>query len=240
MSNITIDAIIGEPEVLEDEVTAGSHRARRRRGGRSRVAPPRRSRPRSSAAAAGEGRPVPEEEPTDRREASALVDAIVESIEALAPSFPHEAACLAGIRARLPPVAGRGLRRTRLPRLARGVPASAAPHRRYPPPRGVPDGHPERVSPTGTSRRSSSRRSGPSSSPPSRRATTRTSCSSACGSWTSRPVTTRTRRCCSPRRSAMREIPPFTWGAIFQDREAARYRRVVRAASEITKLELPR
>ncbi len=37
----------------------------------------------------------------------------------------------------------------------------------------------------------------------------------------------------------MREIPPFTWGAIFQDREAARYRRVVRAASEITKLDLP-
>ncbi|MFP1603252.1 DUF6421 family protein [Microbacterium sp. 2216-1] len=42
-----------------------------------------------------------------------------------------------------------------------------------------------------------------------------------------------------PETVAMREIPPFTWGAIFQDREAARYRRVVRAASQITKLELP-
>jgi hypothetical protein len=42
-----------------------------------------------------------------------------------------------------------------------------------------------------------------------------------------------------PETVAMREIPTFTWGAIFQDREAARYRRVVRAASEITKLELP-
>ncbi|MEU1971637.1 DUF6421 family protein [Microbacterium sp. NPDC019599] len=42
-----------------------------------------------------------------------------------------------------------------------------------------------------------------------------------------------------PETVAMREIPAFTWGAIFQDREAARYRRVVRAASEITKLELP-
>ncbi|MFP3466701.1 DUF6421 family protein [Leifsonia sp. SIMBA_070] len=42
-----------------------------------------------------------------------------------------------------------------------------------------------------------------------------------------------------PETVAMREIPSFTWGAIFQDREAARYRRVVRAASEITKLELP-
>ena len=42
-----------------------------------------------------------------------------------------------------------------------------------------------------------------------------------------------------PETVAMREIPTFTWGAIFQDREAARYRRVVRAAAGITKLDLP-
>jgi hypothetical protein len=42
-----------------------------------------------------------------------------------------------------------------------------------------------------------------------------------------------------PETVAMREIPTFTWGGIFQDREAARYRRVVRAAAEITKLDLP-
>ncbi|MEV4687141.1 DUF6421 family protein [Microbacterium sp. LWH3-1.2] len=42
-----------------------------------------------------------------------------------------------------------------------------------------------------------------------------------------------------PETVTMREIPTFTWGAIFQDREAARYRRVVRAAAEITKLDLP-
>ncbi|WP_062310569.1 DUF6421 family protein [Demequina rhizosphaerae] len=42
-----------------------------------------------------------------------------------------------------------------------------------------------------------------------------------------------------PETVAMREIPQFTWGAIFQDREAARYRRVVAAAADITKLELP-
>jgi hypothetical protein len=42
-----------------------------------------------------------------------------------------------------------------------------------------------------------------------------------------------------PETVAMREIPSFTWGAIFQDREAARFRRVVGAASEITKLALP-
>jgi hypothetical protein len=42
-----------------------------------------------------------------------------------------------------------------------------------------------------------------------------------------------------PETVAMRQIPTFTWGAIFQDREAARYRRVVRAAAEITRLDLP-
>ncbi|WP_246854621.1 DUF6421 family protein [Naasia sp. SYSU D00057] len=34
-------------------------------------------------------------------------------------------------------------------------------------------------------------------------------------------------------------VPKFTWGAIFADREAARFRRVVNRASEITQLELP-
>jgi hypothetical protein len=42
-----------------------------------------------------------------------------------------------------------------------------------------------------------------------------------------------------PETVAMREIPTFTWGAIFADREAARFRKVVRAASLITKLDLP-
>lgn len=42
-----------------------------------------------------------------------------------------------------------------------------------------------------------------------------------------------------PETVAMREIPSFTWGAIFQDREAARYRRVTRTAAAITKLDLP-
>ncbi|NDD25897.1 MAG: hypothetical protein EB103_03355 [Actinobacteria bacterium] len=35
------------------------------------------------------------------------------------------------------------------------------------------------------------------------------------------------------------ELPPFSWGGIFADREAARYRRVVKAAAEITHLDLP-
>jgi hypothetical protein len=42
-----------------------------------------------------------------------------------------------------------------------------------------------------------------------------------------------------PETVAMRQIPAFTWGAIFADREAARFRRVVKAAAEITKLDLP-
>lgn len=42
-----------------------------------------------------------------------------------------------------------------------------------------------------------------------------------------------------PETVAMREIPKFTWGAIFQDREAARFRVVVEAACEVTKLDLP-
>lgn len=42
-----------------------------------------------------------------------------------------------------------------------------------------------------------------------------------------------------PETVAMREIPTFTWGAIFQDRESARFRRVVRAAADVTKLDLP-
>lgn len=42
-----------------------------------------------------------------------------------------------------------------------------------------------------------------------------------------------------PETVAMRELPRFTWGAIFADREAARFRTVVRAAAQLTQLELP-
>ncbi|WP_345763444.1 DUF6421 family protein [Diaminobutyricibacter sp. McL0608] len=42
-----------------------------------------------------------------------------------------------------------------------------------------------------------------------------------------------------PESVSVKEVPVFTWGAIFQDREAARFRRVVSAAAEITKLDLP-
>ncbi|EMY33960.1 hypothetical protein D477_012113 [Arthrobacter crystallopoietes BAB-32] len=42
-----------------------------------------------------------------------------------------------------------------------------------------------------------------------------------------------------PETVAVRETPRFTWGAIFADREAARFRKVVAAAADITSLELP-
>ena len=42
-----------------------------------------------------------------------------------------------------------------------------------------------------------------------------------------------------PETVAVRETPTFTWGAIFADREAARFRRVVRAAADTTRLALP-
>ena len=42
-----------------------------------------------------------------------------------------------------------------------------------------------------------------------------------------------------PETVAMREVPAFTWGAIFADREAARFRKVVAAAAETVRLPLP-
>ena len=42
-----------------------------------------------------------------------------------------------------------------------------------------------------------------------------------------------------PETVAVRQTPAFTWGAIFADREAARFRRVLRAAADITSLDLP-
>lgn len=42
-----------------------------------------------------------------------------------------------------------------------------------------------------------------------------------------------------PESVAVRQTPKFNWGAIFSDREAARYRSVVAAAADITSLTLP-
>ncbi|MFP5312172.1 MAG: DUF6421 family protein [Actinomycetes bacterium] len=42
-----------------------------------------------------------------------------------------------------------------------------------------------------------------------------------------------------PETVAVSQTPTFTWGAIFADREAARFRRVLKAAADITSLDLP-
>jgi hypothetical protein len=42
-----------------------------------------------------------------------------------------------------------------------------------------------------------------------------------------------------PETVAVREVPRFSWGAIFCDREAARFRRVISAAADVLRLELP-
>ena len=42
-----------------------------------------------------------------------------------------------------------------------------------------------------------------------------------------------------PETVAMRAVPEFTWGGIFADREAARFRRVVSEAARVTRLALP-
>ncbi len=42
-----------------------------------------------------------------------------------------------------------------------------------------------------------------------------------------------------PETVAMREVPAFTWGGIFADREAARFRRVISEAASVTRLSLP-
>ena len=42
-----------------------------------------------------------------------------------------------------------------------------------------------------------------------------------------------------PETIAMREVPAFTWGGIFADREAARFRRVIAEAAVTTRLALP-
>jgi Family of unknown function (DUF6421) len=42
-----------------------------------------------------------------------------------------------------------------------------------------------------------------------------------------------------PETVAVREVPVYTWGAIFCDREAARFRKVVQAAAQTVRLDLP-
>ncbi|MEV1128888.1 DUF6421 family protein [Agromyces sp. NPDC049794] len=235
MSNITIDAIIGEPEVLEDGVTpeqlALAHDVEldpawlTLKGSATRL----------QGLQAKDGS-VPEK--SDTPEASALVDAIVESIEALAPRFPHEGAYLAA--------SVKDFRRWQAEGF--GVPDFLDSLVEFQPQRHRVDGIRHLVVfPMYTQNGSTDRHV--------EALVVETIwpefvAALEAGEYGNKlfvslrlvdftPGYETNSAVLFPETVAMREIPTFTWGAIFQDREAARYRKVVRAASDITKLDLP-
>ncbi|MCD2441105.1 DUF6421 family protein [Agromyces sp. SYSU K20354] len=235
MSNTTIDAVVGEPEVLEDEVTA-AHIA---------LAADVETDPAwlalKQAATALQSLQVKDGSVPDeaaRPEASALVDTIVESVAALAPRFPHEAAYLEALQADFRKWQGEGL----------GVPDFLDSLVEFQPQRHRVDGIRHLVVfPMYTQNGSTDRHV--------EALVVETIwpefiAALEAGDYSNKlfvslrlvdftPGYDTNSAVLFPETVAMREIPTFTWGAIFQDREAARYRRVVRAASEITKLELP-
>ncbi len=240
MSNITIDAIVGEPEVLEDEVTAAEIALAEGVETDPAWLRLKESATRLQSLQVKDGS-VPERSDAasdPRREASDLVDAIVESIEALAPRFPHEAAYLAASVVDFRRWQAEGF----------GVPDFLDSLVEFQPQRhridgirhlvvfpmvtqnGSPDRHVEAlVVETIWPEFIAALEAGDYSN--------KLFVSLRLVDFT--PGYDTNSAVLFPETVAMREIPAFTWGAIFQDREAARYRRVVRAASEITKLELP-
>ncbi|WP_400997466.1 DUF6421 family protein [Agromyces sp. GXQ0307] len=239
MSQSTIETIVGEPEVLEDEA-------------RIEMTPERialandvehdaawlRLKDSATRLQSLQVKDGSVAEESDRPEASALVDAIVESVAALAPRFPHEAAYLEALQADFRRWQAEGL----------GVPDFLDSLVEFQPQLHRVDGIRHLVVfPMYTQNGSSDRHvealvvetiwpefiahleAGDYGN--------KLFVSLRLVDFT--PGYDTNSAVLFPETVAMREIPPFTWGAIFQDREAARYRRVVRAASEITKLELP-
>ncbi|MFC9917019.1 DUF6421 family protein [Agromyces binzhouensis] len=239
MSQSTIETIVGEPEVLEDaaRIDITPELIALADGVESDPAWVRlkASATRLQALQVKDGS-VAEE--SDRPEASALVDAIVESVAALAPRFPHEASYLEALQADFRTWQSQGL----------GVPDFLDSLVEFQPQLHRVDGIRHLVVfPMYTQNGSSDRHvealvvetiwpefiahleAGDYGN--------KLFVSLRLVDFT--PGYDTNSAVLFPETVAMREIPPFTWGAIFQDREAARYRRVVRAASEITKLELP-
>jgi hypothetical protein len=236
MSQTSTAAIVGEPEVLEDEAISAEVIAL---AAGVELDPAwlqlKHAATRLQALQVKDGS-VPED--GDRPEASALVDEIVTAIEALAPRFPHEAAYLAA--------SVRDFRRWQAEGL--GVPDFLDSLVAFQPQRhridgirhlvifpmytqnGSPDRHVEAlVVETIWPEFIGALEAGDYGN--------KLFVSLRLVDFT--PGYDTNSAVLFPETVAMREIPPFTWGAIFQDREAARYRRVVRAASEITKLDLP-
>ncbi|MEF3404536.1 DUF6421 family protein [Agromyces sp. CCNWLW203] len=234
-SNTTIDAIIGEPEVLEDAVTAADLALAE---GVETDAAWLRLKESATALQSLQVKDGSVPEASDRDAASELVDAIVESIEALAPRFPHEAEYLAAsvVDFRRWQAEGFGVpdfldslvvfqpQRHRIDGIRHLVVFPMVTQN------GSPDRHVEAlVVETIWPEFIAELEAGDYGN--------KLFVSLRLVDFT--PGYDTNSAVLFPETVAMREIPPFTWGAIFQDREAARYRRVVRAASEITKLELP-
>ncbi|GAA1060458.1 DUF6421 family protein [Agromyces bracchium] len=240
MSQSTIETIVGEPEVLEDEAARIEMTPERITLADGVESDPAWVRLKESATALQglqvKDGSVPEE--SDKPEASALVDVIVESVAALAPRFPHEAAYLEALQADFRKWQADGL----------GVPDFLDSLVEFQPQLHRVDGIRHLVVfPMYTQNGSLDRHvealvvetiwpefiahleAGDYGN--------KLFVSLRLVDFT--PGYDTNSAVLFPETVAMREIPPFTWGAIFQDREAARYRRVVRAASEITKLELP-
>ena len=238
MSQDTLTAIVGEPEVLEDEarVEITPELIALADGVESDAAWLRlkESATKLQALQVKDGS-VPEE--SDKPEASALVDGIVESIVELAPRFPHEAAYLEALQADFRKWQAEGL----------GVPDFLDSLVAFQPQEHRVDGIRHLVVfPMYTQNGSSDRH------------VEALIVEAIWPEFIARLETEYTNRLfvslrlidftsgydtnsavLFPETVAMREIPTFTWGAIFQDREAARYRRVVRAAADITRLDPP-
>ncbi len=132
--------------------------------------------------------------------ARAGVEAMIESIGALAPRFPHQRAYLEQVPADLRAWADGRIRQAGLHGVPRPVPPGAGAPRRHRAPRRVPDVHAERL--LGDSLRGAhhahalARLRGPA-----RGASATTTTSSCRSSWWTTPTdTTASARCCSPRR----------------------------------------
>lgn len=235
MSNITIDPIVGEPEVLEDTVTAADIALAEGVETDPAWLRLKESATKLQSLQVKDGS-VPAE--GDKPEASALVDAIVESVAVLAPRFPHEAAYLTALQADFRKWQAEGLE----------VPDFLDSLVEFQPQRHRIDGIRHLVVfPMYTQNGSLDRHV--------EALVVETIwpefiAALEAGDYGNKlfvslrlvdftPGYDTNSAVLFPETVAMREIPTFTWGAIFQDREAARYRKVVRAASDITKLVLP-
>ena len=239
MSETTLAAIVGEPEVLEDEAgLAITPELIALAAGVETDPAWLRLKASATTLQSLQVKDGSVREESDKAAASGLVDAIVESVAALAPRFPHEAAYLRALQADFRRWQSDGL----------GVPDFLDSLIEFQPQRHRFDGIRHLVVFPMTTQNGSSDRHVEAlvvetiwpefvAALEAGEYGNKLFVSLRLVDFT--PGYDTNSAVLFPETVAMREIPTFTWGAIFQDREAARYRKVVRAASDITKLELP-